>query len=227
MKRIKITILFAVVLLVSNAVFASPVYFSGGHSDIGMSGEEGLELHLHVHEGGFIDGVVDESEYEFAADEVVIVVPENAFDGSIWALPQSKSVAVDMPFLGIGSGEAELGTYVNDVISFSLLRVVSSPEGGDFVLWQNDSFDNMMTFMTTADGVSFEDNVLVNVGSHSHSSWGFTAAGIYELEFQASSELVSGGVESDIATFTFEVVPEPASALLLLAGLGKLARRRK
>ncbi len=217
-----ITKLFAITVLTlaANSIYASAM-FTGGHADIGMAGEDGLELHFHA-EGATIDGI-DDVEAEYEPGDITISVPEAAYNGEMWALPQSHNH--DLPFLGIGTGEAEEGLFVNDTIKFTLIGITTTSGTGNFSLWQEDAFGTKTIYMSTEDGISDSDSILLSLG-HAHYNWGFTAPGTYELQFEASAELTAGGIDSSIATFTFQVVPEPTSATLIIAAMGMFIRRR-
>ena len=220
--RIFTTIITSIVLtLTANLTLASAL-FTDGHADIGMAEEEGLELHFHA-EGATIDGIADiEAEYE--PGDITIVVPDSAYDNGFWVLAQSHEH--DVPFLGIGTGEAETGLFVDDTIKFALTGISTTSGNGNFSLTQKDTFGSETVYMSTADGISDADHILLSLG-HGHYNWGFSAPGTYVLEFEASAELTSGGLDSSIASFTFEVVPEPASMLLAATGAIGLLRKRR
>ena len=222
MRNLTTTILAIIALTITaNTTFATPVYTAGpGH--IGLAEEDGLGLHFHAH-NAIIDGIEYES-YECEADEITILVPETAINGNVWKLPQDNTTG--LPFMGIVPGEAESGTYVNDTINLYLTGVVSTPAGGEFILSQTDSFDNEVVLMSTLDGISDADIITMTLADHGHYNWTFTQAGIYELQFEAAADLTAGGSDSSIATFTFEVVPEPATVMLLLSGAAILRKRR-
>jgi surface-anchored protein len=229
------SLLLVVVLLMFAANSVQAALYTSGHADIGLAEEDGLELHFHS-EGGIVDGVSVEDEYE--PDEIVIVVPNstmttrpsgsqwdmignNAGD-SIWILPQSNVSGV--PFLGIGAEEASSGTYLNNEITLSLLSM-TGPSGGEFSMWQTDGFGTPTFYMSTFDSGTDAITLDLDVSDHIHVNWSFTQPGEYQLEFQSSADLVGGGSGSSIATFTFNVVPEPAT--MCLFGLGAVLLRRR
>jgi surface-anchored protein len=80
--------------------------------------------------------------------------------------------------------------------------------------------------MNSGDGISATDAVTLPTNSHADLHWTFSEAGTYEITFQASGE-VSGAPVAESATYTFVVVPEPGSAMLIGLGLAGFALRRR
>lgn len=210
--------------------------FASGHGDLGLGEGSTLELHLHLHEAG-----------EIAPDEAVIRVPAStcgfvsgyggrpagsAWDGigvaageSYWFLPQSNSgtggaAALGTPFLGIGGEEITPGVFDDNAFTLTLTGAVM-PVGGNFSLWTDGLSPTF--YMATVDGISAVDAFVLDLDSsdHAHANWGFTVAGTYELTFTVTAA-IDGVEQSDTATYTFQVVPEP-SAYAGLAGAGALA----
>ena len=166
--RLITTLLTTIIItLTTNSIYASAV-FTGGHADIGMAEEDGLALHFHA-EGATINGI-NGVEAEYEPDKIVISIPDTAKNGSLWILPQSHEHKV--PFLGIGTGEADSGKYENDTINFTLLSMTSAPTGGNFSLWQTDAFNKEIIFMSTENGINTTDTISLALG-HSHYNWGF------------------------------------------------------
>ena len=64
---------------------------------------------------------------------------------------------------------------------------------------------------------------------HIHYNWGFSAPGTYTFDLKASyTDADFGLLESATETYTFNVIPEPSSGVLVLAGMAALgAVRRK
>lgn len=203
-----------------------------GHGDIGI-GDEGGSLELHYH---FEDGLNETGpEAEFEPAEVYVRVGDAAmitttadvsFLGTttgdpLWILPEVEQAG--LPFLGIGTDELSAAFTSVDLT----LTGFNGP--GEFALWQ-DGGGTPNVFLQTNGGLAGSLNLLP--GGHGHYNWGFTAEGIYEVEFTATGNLAAGGTQSDTATYTFAVgtstvVPEPSSALLgALGGLFLLRRRR-
>lgn len=211
--------------------------YDDGHGDIGIAYEEGeLELHWHI-EGGTVDGVPRANE-EFDAEELVAVTsllfndPAGRPSDPSWApignapgditylLPQASISGT--PFLGLASEEMGLPSdWATD-----LTWTVSNFSGpGEFSIWQNGVTPDF--FVSTADGLLSWTGP---VGGHDHYNYGFTEAGLYDVELTVSATHATDGPVSDTASFRFSAVtsiPEPSgSALLATLGLGVLTRRR-
>jgi surface-anchored protein len=220
---------------------AQSFVYSAGHGDIGLAYDAGaLELHGHIHAGSVVDGVALGADAEFAPSGFTILVPDpsisrpsgSAWDfigtaaGSpIWFLPQSQDAS--KPFLGIGSEELDPGDWTG-FLSITL-NSVSGP--GRFSVWQNGTFGDPSVRMSTADGISGTDRILLSAGGHAHYNFGFTAPGLYEVTFTASGVHAVDGTVSDTGTFVFAVqaVPEPSEYALFagIAGLAFAAWRRR
>jgi len=226
-----------VLVVVPWAAFAGPVTIGKGHLDIEVLFESG-QLRLGIHD--------EDQDLEFAADEVRLQVgllarttqpanPAFAFLGAgagnpVWILPQQENP--ELLFLGFDTEELDAGNFVGDLVTVAL-RVVRGP--GQFSVWQTDAFGNPSVFYATADGIGAGDVINRPVGTHDDFNFGFTAAGIYEIDLQALAELPGGGtILGEVTTFTFEVlgdpqvVPEPSAwALLGIGGSLYFVGRRR
>ena len=228
------------VLLLGASVLSLPAQavWTSGHGDIGV-GYEGGELHGHWHiEGGVVDGTPRPDE-EFEPDALWLVVPDvpqtqairnanSAWDPigvgagqPFWRLSSSSQSGV--PYMGWATEELEVSEWTGD-ISFTLTGLVGP---GDISVYYFPDGD--LTFLwASSDGLG--DSFGIEPGFHEHFNVAFTAPGIYEVEITFSGTHVTDGVVSSTETFTFQVVPEPTSALLVAAGAAGLAvlrRRRK
>ena len=218
--------------------------WTSGHGDIGVGYEGAGEFHLHLHLGEddpAIVGGVPYTDEEFDADAVDITVPAAAeivlgsnvpFLGaltgqSIWLLPGDgdDAAAIGAPFLGWGTEELNPADWVGN-IKFKLVSVNSPSGTGNFAVWQVDEFGALSTLaMSTADPGADEVSQAANV--HDHYNIGFTEAGVWTIELEVEGMHAVDGLSTGTATYTFNVVPEPSTALL--GGLGLLAmfRRRR
>ena len=152
----------------------------------------------------------------------------------IWLMPQQQEA--DKLFLGFGAEDIAPGTFASwtppgepagEWLQIDL-KGVTGP--GQFAIWQSDAFGNPINELSTADSL---DTIYHLSGAHQHYNWAFSAPGNYEVNFQVTAYLgpnQTSPVSSDIATYYFQVVPEPSSVgLALLAGaaccVAGLARR--
>ena len=218
--------------------------WTSGHGDIGVEYEGGGDFHLHLHLGEDDPAIVDGNpviDTEYDADEIDITVPaaaevvlatDVAFLGSlagqsVWLLPQDGAAAdlIGAPFVGWGTEGLNPADWIGN-IKFKLLSVTSPSGSGHFAVWQVDGFGSLSNLaMSTADaGV---DEVSQAAGVHDHYNIGFTEAGIWTIEMMVEGTHATDGFSSGSATYTFNVIPEPSTALL--GGLGLLAmfRRRR
>ena len=217
--------------------------YTAGHGDIGLGEGNGLELHVHLHEGALINGASLDDDEEFAPGAVTIAVPHasaterpapaawdfigNPAGETFWVLPESHSVAEAQgaPFLGIGAEAVNTGVFVNDDITLSLTGV-SGP--GHFCLYQVE-LGSPVVYMASHDGITDADAAVIALSTgHGHFNFGFSSAGFYDVTLQISAvEATTGALVSDEATFGFQVIPEPGTfGLLGMGGVGFLRRRR-
>lgn len=177
----------------------------------------GYELDLHLHS-------TEVTPSEFAADEGLLPVVAAAkttrpagsqFDfigvsaGSpIWLLPKNQDPAV--LFLSIGTEELTPADFSSSFL-WSLVAVTGSgggPAPGSFSVWNVDNFGTVVPLMSTASGASTPNAFSVTAGTHTHFNYGFTAPGLYNIEFTASATLspaLGGGPVNGTATYSFGV----------------------
>ncbi len=186
---------------------AQSFVYSGGHGDIGLAYAAGaLELHGHIHAGSIINAAAIAADAEFAPSDFTILVPDPSvtrpsgatwdFIGSatgtpLWFLPQSQDPS--KPFLGFGSEEL----IPSDWTSGLNLTLDGVQGPGQFSIWQNGAFGTPTVRMSTADGISSSDRILLSAGGHAHYNLGFTAPGLYEVTFTASGVHAMDGPVSD------------------------------
>lgn len=112
-----------------------------------------------------------------------------------WILPQNAGSGA-LP-LGVAVEQADSGRLCSwnpgDVrgadsedrwVELRLLEV-RGPADANFAMWQADGINPPVVFMSTHYGGITEDDVYyISDGSHVHMNWGFTKAGLYEVDFQ-------------------------------------------
>lgn len=221
------------VLLAGASAFGSSV-FSGGHGDIGVGLEDGAELHLHahLHSGAIVDGSPLTEDGEFHGDDLVINVPAStamsvgtslpaagvSAGQTLWILPQNNPGDNSIPFLGLGTEELTPADWSTN-ITFTLDSVIPPSASGTFSLWQSDGLGGLEFYFSSADAAFTEngDNtLLLPAGAHDHANWGFSEPGEWQIQLTASGTHNSLGSLSDTSSFTFNVIPEPSSAPLIL-----------
>jgi surface-anchored protein len=200
----------------------SQTFISSGHVDIGI-GYEDKAFDLHVHQEEPLD-------QEFAPGEAVFAVgPASAgvspggayvsFLGAagtpVWILPTAEKE--QLPFLGFGTEELTAADWSGN-ITLSL-KAISGP--GTFSVWGVSGFGAPELKMSSVNGISADDRLLLVPGSHGHFNVGFSAPGDYRVTLEASgNHLIDGLRTSDPATYRFQVVPEPSTWALALTGVG-------
>lgn len=174
-----------------------------------------LELHLHSTE------VVPQ---EFAADQALLPVQAAAkglrpagsqFDfigvaagQSFWRLPKSQNPA--LLFLSLGTEELDPADF-GSTITWSLVGVTGTGGGsapGVFSMWNVDDFGGVEPLMSSSPGAGTPNSLVVNAGGHYHYNYGFTAPGLYNVEFEATATLAAalgGGPVSGTAVYSFGV----------------------
>jgi surface-anchored protein len=127
-----------------------------------------------------------------------------------WATEESQDQLGD--FSPWNPGDPRANT-AGQWTKLSLLGV-TGPDGsqapGVFSMWETDGFGNLTLWMSSQ-SIDASDALFVDGAVHVHKSVGFSAAGIYELTFQASTQ----------------VIPEPATLTLLSIACGGLLTRRR
>jgi surface-anchored protein len=85
------------------------------------------------------------------------------------------------------------------------LQVMDVRGPGAFFVWQTDSFGQPTVFVNTLQGVRPDDRFFTFPGGHIHYSWGFSAAGVYQVDLQSSAYLSypDQPTQSAVTTFTF------------------------
>lgn len=228
-----------------------------GHVDIGLGYESPRMFDPHVHD--------EETDTEYAPDEALFYVGANTRESrpgdaaygflgvgpgdQYWRLPESE----DPGKLYLGFGLEEINPDEPDFAPYSesdpraatttaqrwvTISLVGMRGPGAFSIY-NFGDDGPLVWMATSDGISSMDKIILLPGSHTHVNYGFSAAGIYEVDFVASTifDENNNGIYDNgdymfsgpLATYTFgvEAVPEPGVLTALGAGLLAMSRRRK
>ncbi len=118
-----------------------------------------------------------------------------------WVLPQN-AVAEVLP-LGIAVEQADSGRLCDwnpgdprgaeTMDRWFELRLldVRGPVDANLAMWQADGVNPPVVFLSTHDGgITEEDVYYISDGSHVHMNWGFTKAGLYEVDFRVSTVLL-------------------------------------
>ena len=236
--------LFTIVLTSLLVNVACGVTYTSGHAGIGFGEHDELHLHIHAHEGTIIDGVALAADQEFMPDEIITEVPDatrfsrptgqawdligNGAGDDTWKVPGSENEAESMgaPFLGIHAEHLELGAFVDNQVTLTL-TALSGP--GQFSAYTT-SLGNPSFAMSSADGISAADNIVLDleIEDHAHLNFGFSRPGVYNVSFEVSAiDAETQQLVTDAGTFTFHVVPEPATMSLLTLGAVAALRKRK
>lgn len=225
-------------LTISPVTGFTQMLWTSGHGDIGVGYEDeggGFALHPHWHiEGGTVDGTPRADE-EFEPADLWLIVPDSpstqatrnanaswapigvAAGESYWRLSTTSQTGV--PYLGWATEELDPADWVGE-ISFTLTGLTAP---GDISVYYFPDGD--LTFLwASSDGLG--DSFGLEAGVHEHYNVAFSAPGLYEVALTISGTHVTDGFVSSTETFTFQIVPEPSSALLIATGLGLLAMRR-
>jgi surface-anchored protein len=155
--------------------------------------------------------------------------PEWAFIGNgagdpVWLIPEVQEY--DRPWLGISTESLDPAKWSN----FRLRLVdVSGPAGGHFSLSDSGGIFFARVFFATSDGIDGADQFEPILGSHAHYSWLFSKPGTYDISLEITGQHETGGLLSSVASYRFDVIPEPSAAasVLLAAGATLFVRRRR
>lgn len=145
-----------------------------------------------------------------AGFEFIGAAPNQTF----WILPQSQTSGV--VFLGLSSESMSFDDRNRVCIwnpedprgganvpgRWIRLEIVGvrGPAGGQFSIWQTTGPGQVSAFVSTFDGgITEADAIHLIAGSHSHVNWGFTAQGLYEVDFRLLTfvEPIKGDVACD------------------------------
>jgi len=139
---------------------------------------------------------------------------------SAYILPVDLELATSLGLLEAGVGRA--GFPDSGALNFTLVAA-GSTNPGNFALFTTSNAIRLSTTGSTVGANSFSI-----VSSHIHYNWGFSAPGTYTFDMQASyTDPDFGPLQSPVETYTFNVIPEPSSGALLLAGMAAVAGLRR
>ncbi len=230
----------------SAAVHATPVSYTAGHADIGLTYDQAAPSFTMVYKFDASTVPVSLRNTTVAPSGIVTIVPDNRGGSSstsslrpvgsqweflgvpedtrYWFLPAGNKTGV--PYLGIaaeGLGAKANWQGANPTVLFSILDVPQKPLPTSVVsAWDFGGTGGALRVLWSTATNPTTNEMRPFVGSHSHYNIGFSHQGTYEVQLQATGTLADGTpVTSPPTTFTFQVVPEPAT--LSLAALGGAA----
>lgn len=183
------------------------------------------ELHLGVHtDTGHsepADVILELGQAAFRSTANFAAPISGLLGADAWILPADLQEASDLGV--IEGGVAKAGFPNSNAVTFTLTGAGAN-NPGNFVLF---TASHAIRLSTTEDVVGA--NTFSITAGHIHYNWGFSAPGTYTFDLKASyTDATFGLLESATETFTFNVIPEPSSGALLLAGFAAvLAARRK
>lgn len=243
--------LIAPLLLALSSPAFSAVY-SAGHGDIGIAYEDERSgpvffFHYHLGSTATLDGspVGNAPDgLEFEPSDITLLVPQStmltmpnnptlnsgtgvAAGGSIWILPRDEASGV--PFLGFATEELVQAEWTGG-ITFALGAVTSPSGSGNFSLWSPGSlggFDFQFSTNNPSGTANGNNTFALSIPTHRHYDLGFSEVGTWDIEMTVSGTHVADGFQSSTRNFSFTVVPEPTSALLVSLGSLVLLRRRR
>jgi surface-anchored protein len=128
------------------------------------------------------------------------VLPQNYAAGVLWLGMSSETMSPgDEAGLSVWNpGDPRGGADLPAKWIRVELVDVRGPAGGEFSLWQTTGVGQADAFMSTFDGGITEVDVYHPLaGSHNHLNFGFTEAGLYEIDFRVSTYLVYDRGDTD------------------------------
>jgi len=226
--------IFAPLFLVAlvSAPLSAVTTLSTGHVDIFEVHYDAtvnpIEFALHIHDHA--------TESHFEPADVVIQVNENTLfappsglvsvlGAEAYILPASQEEG--MLYGGVAA-EGPLNVFQSNRFT---IRMVSagSENPGNFVLYRFSGGGSLQVGLQSVGGAASHEAFTVPINGHEHWNWGFSAPGTYTFEFQALGTRIAdlSILETPSELFTFQVIPEPTSGALLLAGMVAVAVARR
>ncbi|TWJ25255.1 choice-of-anchor M domain-containing protein [Micromonospora endolithica] len=182
------------VLAPAAASAAEKVVLSKGHTDaVDVHFSDG-KLSLKVNDDTVSPAVKrDPADVTFQVlPEAAMAVPDDprfAFLGpagsQVWLLPMTQDP--DLLWPGWNTTTLKTGVFEGNKVRLSLVGVQGP---GNVTLFTQDSFGGPIIKFRSDDGLP--DAIDVQVPTHAHSNWAFSALGSYTLKFQADATLANG-----------------------------------
>ncbi|MDO4909664.1 MAG: choice-of-anchor M domain-containing protein [Corynebacterium sp.] len=186
-------ILFFAIFLVAAPV-ARAESVTEGHLDLGPTTD--LTLNILDHESwkpaDSIHMVLDDSAKETVPSTYSFIGADEA-----WVIPQVQKAGI--PWLGWNTQYPDLEKHIDRGIYIELL----THEGaGDFTLFLNSGFGEPEVLMSTR---SQHQPMWVDLGTHAHANWVFTAPGEHAISLKLSATTLDGQQISKTGTLYFSI----------------------
>ena len=231
MKLILLTLTTVALAIVSPAA-AQTIYT--GHWDISAhehlhDGDTELELVLHNHDLLEERDLPQTVHFGFGNSEGTAPAAKQSVTigstslGSVWvsAADGYSANLLNLPFIGFSAEELGAGWTGSVTFTLNSLLYTGAGDGNLFLFEGEDVYWN-----STLSGAN-RGSFTVGVGQHGHGEFAFSDEGLYELTLQVSGNYNGSPVTSSTTTLNINVVPEPGSGALLLAGMAALAGLRR
>ena len=181
-------------------------------------------LHLGIHTDTFhyepADVILEVGANALTSTSVFPASLTNLLGLEAYVLPFDLEAAATLGLLEAGVGRA--GFPDNGILTFTM-TAAGGGNPGNFALFTSGNAIRLSASGSTVGVSSFGI-----VGSHLHYNWGFSAPGTYAFDLKATyTDAVFGLLESSTETYTFNVIPEPSSGGLFLAGMTVFAAARR
>ena len=213
---------------------ALPQTIYTGHWDISAhehlhDGETELELVLHNHDLLEERSLPQTVHFGFGNSEGTAPAAKQSVTiggtslGNVWvsAADGYSANLLNLPFLGFSAEELGAGWTGSVTFTLNSLLYTGAGDGNLFLFEGEDVYWN-----STLSGAN-RGSFTVGVGQHGHGEFAFSDEGLYELTLQVSGTYNGSPVTSSTTTLNINVVPEPSSGTLLLAGMAAFAAARR
>lgn len=226
------TILSLLAAVVAPIPLPAVTTLSTGHVDIfevhydatAIPSEFALHIHDHDTETHF-----EPADTLIQVNESALFTSPSALSGVLGAeayiLPATQEDG--MLYGGVAS-VGPLGVFQNNRFS---IRMVSAgtDNPGNFILYRFTGGGALQVGLQSLGSSVATPEFTVPINGHEHWNWGFSAPGIYTFEFKGiGTQLFDLSVlETPAELFTFQVIPEPASGVLIFGGMVLLAMARR